>query len=159
MDKNLLNVTGGQPGSSKESNIVKLEKGRLKVPLKPGRGLLDWIRLSNASRMTSHPLVASVDYIELSKHCSEHDCWILLFDTVYDVTRYLEFHPGGIPQLMRAAGSDATELFNELHRWVNYKSMLKNCVIGPFVGQREKLKPPRALADDTEQIGSTNNLN
>ncbi|CAK5115379.1 unnamed protein product [Meloidogyne enterolobii] len=109
--------------------------------------------------MTSHPQIASVDHIELSKHCSEHDCWILLFDTVYDVTRYLEFHPGGIPQLMRAAGSDATELFNELHRWVNYKSMLKNCVIGPFVGQREKLEPPRALAADNVQIGSTNNLN
>ncbi|KAL7080546.1 hypothetical protein ACQ4LE_000011 [Meloidogyne hapla] len=158
MDKNLLNVAGGPSGSSKDKpSIIKSEKGRLKVPLKPGRGLLDWIRLSNAGRMTSHPLVASVDHIELSKHDSEHDCWILLFDTVYDVTRYLEFHPGGIPQLMRAAGTDATNLFNELHRWVNFKSMLKNCIIGPFIGQREKLKPPRVLAD--EQTESSININ
>jgi cytochrome-b5 reductase len=59
---------------------------------------------------------------------------------VYDVTRYLDFHPGGVPQLMRAAGTDATELFNEYHKWVNYKNMLKSCVIGPFVGQRERRK-------------------
>lgn len=54
------------------------------------------------------------------------------------MTRYLEFHPGGARQLMRAGGSDATELFNKYHRWVNYKSMLKSCVIGPFCGDKTK---------------------
>ena len=37
---------------------------------------------------------------------------------------------------MRAAGTDATELFEEEHQWVNYKSMLESCVIGPFKGTR-----------------------
>ncbi|KAF7633712.1 Cytochrome b5 heme-binding domain-containing protein [Meloidogyne graminicola] len=139
MDKNLLSVAG-ESSKCKDSktSIIKTGNGKLKVPLKPGRGLLDWIRLSNAGRMTPYPPARSVDHNELSRHDSEHDCWILLFDTVYDVTRYMEFHPGGIPQLMRAAGTDATEIFNEIHRWVNYKNMLKNCVIGPFNGQREK---------------------
>lgn len=39
---------------------------------------------------------------------------------------------------MRAAGRDATQLFNEIHSWVNYRSMLKSCIVGPFNGDRQK---------------------
>ncbi|KAL3100429.1 hypothetical protein niasHS_001732 [Heterodera schachtii] len=130
----------GDPENQKPSSSRTATK-RQKVELKPGKGLLDWIRLSNACRLTPHNVRSSVDQDELSKHNSEDDCWILLFDMVYDVTQYLEFHPGGVPELMRAAGTDATELFNEIHRWVNHKSMLKSCLIGPFHGKKDKLKP------------------
>jgi cytochrome-b5 reductase len=57
---------------------------------------------------------------------------------VYDVTQYLEYHPGGMEELMRAAGTDATELFNEHHMWVNHGAMLKSCVVGRFNGDRNK---------------------
>lgn len=33
---------------------------------------------------------------------------------VYNVAPYMEYHPGGIEQLMRAAGTDGTKLFNEV---------------------------------------------
>ena len=33
---------------------------------------------------------------------------------VYNLTRYLRYHPGGEDQLMRAAGRDGTKLFSEL---------------------------------------------
>lgn len=33
---------------------------------------------------------------------------------VYNVTPYLEYHPGGIPELMRGVGRDATDLFDEV---------------------------------------------
>lgn len=57
---------------------------------------------------------------------------------VYDVTKYIEYHPGGIPELMRAAGTDASDLFNQYHAWVNYQSMLKACLVGPFRGSASK---------------------
>ncbi|PIO61609.1 cytochrome b5-like Heme/Steroid binding domain protein [Teladorsagia circumcincta] len=60
----------------------------------------------------------SVDHEELMKHNQRDDCWVHIFGQVYDVTSYLEFHPGGIPELMRAAGTDATDLFNQFHAWV-----------------------------------------
>lgn len=59
---------------------------------------------------------------------------------VYDVTSYLEFHPGGIPELMRAAGTDGTDLFNQIHAWVNYDNMLKSCLVGRFTGDLSKCK-------------------
>ena len=33
---------------------------------------------------------------------------------VYNITPYLEYHPGGIPEIMKGAGIDATQLFNEV---------------------------------------------
>ena len=42
----------------------------------------------------------------------------------------MDYHPGGWEELVRGAGIDATELFNEVHRWVNYESMLTACLVG-----------------------------
>ena len=38
---------------------------------------------------------------------------------VYNLTHYTDFHPGGVPELMRAAGKDGTQLFDEVP-WLNY---------------------------------------
>jgi cytochrome-b5 reductase len=110
----------------------------VKVALKPGHGLLDWIRLSETNNNLTGQLnrPCSIDEIELMKHNSRNDCWILLNNCVYNVTAYLEYHPGGELEMMRAAGTDATRLFQSIHPWVNSESMLKSCLIGPFVGNR-----------------------
>jgi cytochrome b involved in lipid metabolism len=42
----------------------------------------------------------------------------------------LAYHPGGVPELMKAAGRDGTRLFGEVHPWVNYEGMLENCLVG-----------------------------
>ncbi|CDQ96554.1 unnamed protein product [Oncorhynchus mykiss] len=49
---------------------------------------------------------------------------------VYNVSPYMDFHPGGEEELMKAAGIDGTDLFDQVHRWVNYESMLKECLVG-----------------------------
>ena len=41
-------------------------------------------------------------------------CLVFVIGTVYNVTPYMEFHPGGIPELMRGAGIDGTHLFIEV---------------------------------------------
>jgi len=33
---------------------------------------------------------------------------------VYNVTEYMKFHPGGVAELMKAAGMDGTQQFNEV---------------------------------------------
>ncbi|XP_065574441.1 cytochrome b5 reductase 4-like isoform X2 [Artemia franciscana] len=42
-------------------------------------------------------------------------------------------HPDGREELLRGAGKDATDLFNEVHRWVNIESMLSKCVVGKLL--------------------------
>ncbi|KAI6203453.1 Cytochrome b5-like Heme/Steroid binding domain protein [Aphelenchoides besseyi] len=120
---------------------AKPETPRNKVELGAGRSLVHWIRLSDSEYLASQRL-HHVDEEELAKHDKLDDCWILLFDMVYDVTRYLDFHPGSVSELMRAAGTDGTQLFNDTHQWVNYQTMLKSCIVGPFSGDRSKLREP-----------------
>ena len=53
---------------------------------------------------------------EVAKHCSEKDCWIVIDSVVYDVTKFLNAHPGGKGILLDYAGKDATSAFFALHR-------------------------------------------
>ncbi|NWT24640.1 NB5R4 reductase, partial [Cardinalis cardinalis] len=112
------------------------------VPLKPGRSLMDWIRLTKSGKdltgLKGRLLEVTED--ELSKHNKKEDCWICIRGFVYNVTPYMEYHPGGEDELMKAAGADGTDLFDQVHRWVNYESMLKECLVG-----RMAVKPCAAL--------------
>ncbi|WJZ94484.1 hypothetical protein VitviT2T_013335 [Vitis vinifera] len=47
---------------------------------------------------------------EISLHNKKTDCWIIIKDKVYDVTSYVEEHPGG-DAILAHAGDDSTEGF------------------------------------------------
>ncbi|KAK3711621.1 hypothetical protein QZH41_003795 [Actinostola sp. cb2023] len=88
---------------------------RAKVALKPGRSLMDWIRLGASGKdltgVGGVRRLVSLD--ELGKHNTVQDCWISVRGKVYNITPYLEYHPGGIPEIMKGAGKDGTALFDE----------------------------------------------
>lgn len=48
---------------------------------------------------------------EVSYHDTFGDCWIVLYDRVYDITDFLQLHPGGYDVLLENAGRDATIAF------------------------------------------------
>lgn len=50
---------------------------------------------------------------------------------VYDVTEYVNYHPGG-DILLEGCGTESMDLFNKYHPWVNYKYILKNYELGPL---------------------------
>ncbi|XP_015696587.1 cytochrome B5-like protein isoform X2 [Oryza brachyantha] len=47
---------------------------------------------------------------EVSTHNTRKDCWIIIKDKVYNVTPYVEEHPGG-DEILNNAGGDSTEGF------------------------------------------------
>ena len=71
------------------------------------------------------PTRTDIPMAEVAEHNTQEDCWTVLDGKVYNMTPYVKFHPGGIPQLMLGAGTDCTDLFNEKHPWVNGHSMLE----------------------------------
>jgi L-lactate dehydrogenase (cytochrome) len=52
---------------------------------------------------------------EVSKHSSRASCWVVIRDTVYDVTTFLDDHPGGAKSILRHGGKDGTEEYESLH--------------------------------------------
>ena len=40
------------------------------------------------------------------------------------------YHPGGFDEILRGAGKDCTDAFDEIHQWVNVDAMLRTCVVG-----------------------------
>uniref|UniRef100_A0A8D1MJA7 Cytochrome b5 reductase 4 n=1 Tax=Sus scrofa TaxID=9823 RepID=A0A8D1MJA7_PIG len=122
--------TDSQSGPRSQQRVAS--GGRSKVPLKQGRSLMDWIRLTKSGKDLTglKGRLIEVTEEELKKHNKKDDCWICIRGFVYNVSPYMEYHPGGEEELMRAAGSDGTDLFDQVHRWVNYESMLKECLVG-----------------------------
>lgn len=56
----------------------------------------------------------SVSLKELKKHNTVTDCWIAIHGRIYDVTSFLEDHPGGDDVLLDCAGMDATDAFENI---------------------------------------------
>lgn len=47
---------------------------------------------------------------DIAKHSSPADCWTIIDNGVYDITKYISNHPGG-EEILRACGKDATAMF------------------------------------------------
>ena len=43
---------------------------------------------------------------------------------VYNLTPFLHYHPGGVPEIMKGAGRDCTALFDKYHPWVNFDTLV-----------------------------------
>lgn len=52
---------------------------------------------------------------EVSANDSAESCWAVIDDTVYDLTGWIEEHPGGEGAIEQLCGTDATEAFEGQH--------------------------------------------
>lgn len=60
---------------------------------------------------------------EVMKHNTLEDCWIAIEGHVYDVSEFLQKHPGGAARIFRYAGKDATSAFRKIHTKLVLNSM------------------------------------
>ncbi|GAA0186470.1 oxidoreductase [Lithospermum erythrorhizon] len=67
---------------------------------------------------------------EAAKHNNSKDCWLIIHGKVYDVTKFLEDHPGGDEVLLSATGKDATENFEDIGHSSSAKAMLDEYYVG-----------------------------
>ncbi|CEH13483.1 cytochrome b5 [Ceraceosorus bombacis] len=52
---------------------------------------------------------------EIKKHNSEESIWVVIDGGVYDMTSFLDDHPGGKKPVLRMSGKDASEAFWTYH--------------------------------------------
>ncbi|XP_049867592.1 uncharacterized protein LOC126367857 [Pectinophora gossypiella] len=48
---------------------------------------------------------------EVGLHDSMNDCWVVIYDRVYDITNFFNEHPGGADIMLEYAGQDASTAF------------------------------------------------
>ncbi|KAM3172515.1 hypothetical protein ACTXT7_014356 [Hymenolepis weldensis] len=76
---------------------------------------------------------------EVRKHKSENDCWIIIHDKVYDVSKFLNEHPGGDFVILENGGGYATEPFEDVcHSEAARKQMENYCIGIIAVADRER---------------------
>lgn len=51
----------------------------------------------------------------MARHNTIDSCWVILYGNVYDVTGFLDSHPGGAKVILSLAGKDATAEYDPVH--------------------------------------------
>ncbi|XP_006837619.1 PREDICTED: cytochrome b5-like isoform X1 [Chrysochloris asiatica] len=80
---------------------------------------------------------------EIQKHNSSKSTWLIIHYKVYDLTKFLEEHPGGEEVLREQAGGDATENFEDVGHSTDAREMSQSYIIGELhPDDRSKLAKP-----------------
>ncbi|KAI0448643.1 FMN-dependent dehydrogenase-domain-containing protein [Xylaria acuta] len=88
---------------------------------------------------------------EIASHRSTSSCWIVVDGKVYDVTSYLNEHPGGAAVLLKQGGTDATSEFRKIHSPDILKYLPKDACLGTIdAAARAALPISNASAESTE---------
>jgi len=91
---------------------------------------------------------------EVAKHTDKSSTWIIIHNNVYDVTKFLEEHPGGEEVLLEQAGKDATEHFEDVGHSTDARTMMKDFQIGELNDEdKTKSEDPgaRKWSDDNKE--------
>ncbi|CAJ1976020.1 unnamed protein product [Sphenostylis stenocarpa] len=78
--------------------------------------------------MTSSP--KTLTFEEVSKHNHKKDCWIIVNGKVYDITPFLDDHPGGDEVLLTSTAKDATIDFEDVGHSDSAIEMMEKYFIG-----------------------------
>ena len=107
---------------------------------------------SSAQTPVSNPVILSPTTVQ--KHASPNDCWVIINNKVYDVTGYLNLHPGGANVLSAYCGQDATSAFltqggNGSHSTTAF-NLLNNLYIGDLNQPQEFQINPKNIQNNPQ---------
>lgn len=75
---------------------------------------------------------------EIAQHNNKSSVWVLIHGNVYDVTKFLEEHPGGEEVLLEQAGQHATEAFEDIGHSTDARDLMKQFKIGELCEEQRK---------------------
>ena len=92
---------------------------------------------------------------EVSKHNTRNDAWICVEGRAYDVTKYVEHHPGGWLPIANLAGKDVTDAFANYHPASVYQKLLPSYYVGDVIDYNvsDFVKEHRSLRQELLRTG------
>ncbi|KMT08906.1 hypothetical protein BVRB_6g136260 [Beta vulgaris subsp. vulgaris] len=81
---------------------------------------------------------------ETAEHNTKEDCWVVIDGKVYDVTSYMDEHPGGDDVFLTASGKDAKEDFEDAGHSQDARDIMEKYFVG-------ELDPSDASIPEPEQ--------
>eukprot|EP01108_Squamamoeba_japonica_P005426 TRINITY_DN427_c0_g1_i2.p1 TRINITY_DN427_c0_g1~~TRINITY_DN427_c0_g1_i2.p1 ORF type:complete len:126 (+),score=60.73 TRINITY_DN427_c0_g1_i2:141-518(+) len=75
---------------------------------------------------------------EVAKHVTSDDIWMVIKGKAYDVTKFLDEHPGGEEVLLDMAGKDATQEYDDVGHSDEADELMKDYLVGTVVGGAAK---------------------
>ncbi|KAL3511027.1 hypothetical protein ACH5RR_030428 [Cinchona calisaya] len=94
---------------------------------------------------------------EAAQHNTNEDCWVVIDGKVYDVSAYLDEHPGGDDVLLSATGKDATEEFEDAGHSKSARELMEKFCIGELDESSQaipelKIVSKKQAADSSKKI-------
>lgn len=80
------------------------------------------------------PEVKGIKMEDVEKHSSVDDLWLVIDGKVYDVTPFMDDHPGGGEIMLSAAGKDGTQDFEDVGHSPHARELLKKYYLDEFAG-------------------------
>jgi len=120
--------------TTKQKNARRMKK-REKVG--NGSSLVSFQKFLEQNKNLTPDFIPGVTVLsreEVANHNTPSDMWTIYRGNVYNISPFLEYHPGGEEELLKAAGTDCTELYDKYHPWVNCDAVLGPLKLGPLRG-------------------------
>ncbi|CAA7044348.1 unnamed protein product [Microthlaspi erraticum] len=71
-----------------------------------------------------------ISFHDVAKHKCKNDCWILIHGKVYDISTFMDEHPGGDNVLLAVTGKDASIDFDDVKHSNEAQEIMKKYCIG-----------------------------
>lgn len=98
-----------------------------------------------AAPVDATPQLKEFSLEDVKTHNTAQDCWMIIDDEgerrVYDVTQFLDDHPGGPEIMIDLAGQDATAEFEDIGHSNDARAQLKSLLVGKVKGDVKKAAP------------------
>ncbi|KAG2191028.1 hypothetical protein INT46_006364 [Mucor plumbeus] len=82
-------------------------------------------------------------YEEIAQHNSRSDLWMAIEGKVYDITKFLDEHPGGEEVLLDEGAKDATAAFDDVGHTDDARELLVKYYIGEVDPESKPIKVER----------------
>ncbi|KAI9259106.1 acyl-CoA dehydrogenase/oxidase [Helicostylum pulchrum] len=90
---------------------------------------------------------------EVAQHNTAKDIWVIINGNVFDLTNFINEHPGGKKVLLKKAGKDASKEFKTFHNDAIMQRVGLPMQIG-VIGIAEEPKPVAVVVEETQTVAS-----